>query len=78
MLMKYKDFKTMSSAEMKEIKGGSAPAGGNCGQFETTYICGSNVKPNGTCTVDYCYCSTHQPIPGGCEVPYENCGELLS
>jgi bacteriocin-like protein len=32
MLMKYKDFKTMSQNEMKEIKGGNAPAegGGAC------------------------------------------------
>ena len=31
--MKYKDFKTMSQNEMKEVKGGSAPlGGGTCSQ----------------------------------------------
>jgi bacteriocin-like protein len=42
MLMKYKDFKTMSNQEMKEVVGGTQPAlicvcsGGN----NATFVCG--------------------------------------
>jgi hypothetical protein len=50
MLMKYNDFKTLSSYEMREVKGGVAePVAGHCTQT------GSNTYPNGTTTCDY-YC----------------------
>ncbi len=43
MLMKYKDFKTMSPNEMKEIKGGNAPAEGGWCRATATCQNGSTV-----------------------------------
>ena len=54
MLMKYKDFKTMSQNEMKSIKGGTAPGGGGAGDNcrvtcsnKIVYDCFSNTS--GSC-----------------------------
>ena len=40
MLMKYKDFKTMTNAEMKNVMGGNAPLGGS-GACSASYECPS-------------------------------------
>lgn len=49
--MKYKDFKQMSIAEMKNVKGGFAPGeGGTCKSVCTHWNASTMTMDNGTCT----------------------------
>ncbi len=71
MILKYKDFKMLSTDDMKQIVGGNYPTchpQSGCGSYEgqNQYICGCR-RTDTECWVDYCYCNG-QPIPGGCDV----------
>ena len=57
--MKYKDFKTMSQNEMKQILGGNPPAdGGACGTCTTGDKLPSTLN-----------CTESKLVPGYCEKP---------
>lgn len=68
MLMKYKDFKTMSTNEMKNIKGGYVPEDGgakckskcyksNGSGGQTSADCKKGTATVGNTTVETCDCS---------------------
>jgi bacteriocin-like protein len=63
MLMKYKDFKTMSNEEMKQVKGGNAPEGGGGTTVQCWVHCskpkGNGEFETGDCTLsnNTCNCS---------------------
>jgi bacteriocin-like protein len=66
MLMKYKDFKTMSQNEMKEIKGGNAPM---------VYVCTCNTPNMETVVCGYStYTGYTNCVQGASQFLTSTCG----
>ena len=56
--MKYKDFKVMSQNEMKNVKGGNAPGGGNNCNAACDSTCTLSTNETGKCAsnANGCFC----------------------